>query len=277
MKRFIIPTLFAVIALPLAAQNKPAGANIDLKESRPLDDGSVKITPAPAPAVNLPATPEVKKIKAKEEPDPTLEILKNLKPEQVEKVRRNVNEASQFVAGIRLQEALQKLSEAEQIAPNLFMVHNLKGAVYTKMRSFDKARECFKRAMELNPKSFHPRFNLAEIEFVEHHWAKAQQDLEALLKEEIDEGTRKLIQFKLVICFLKQDKIADAEKLAATFSYIDDAPVYYLSKAALEFHKGNKSEAQSWIDSANRIYSQQVVSIYIDSFIEVGWVESLAL
>ena len=38
-----------------------------------------------------------------------------------------------------------------------------------------------------------------------------------------------------------------------------------------------RSAAQEWIDSANRIYAPQQVTIYMDSFIEVGWVETLAL
>jgi Tfp pilus assembly protein PilF len=279
-RHFLTAAAFlASFALPAFAQNKtPApGEKIPLKDTKSLEEGSVKLPATPNAA--LPEVPAVaaKKAPTKEDQDPTLDLLKKLKPEQVEKVRRDINDASSFVAGVRLTEALQKLDEAEQIVPDLFMIHNLKGAVFTKMRVFDKARASFQRSMELNPNSFHPKFNLAEIEFVEHHWAKAQHDFEALLKSDADQGTKKLIQFKIVICLLKQDKVAEAKKMADGFSYIDDEPVYHLSHAAIEFHEGDKQEAQSWLDSANRIYNPQVLTIYMDSFIEVGWVESLAL
>jgi len=246
-------------------------------------------TPPPAAAEPAPAAKPVPTPKA--EQDPTLEKLKSLKPEQVEKVKKAINEASGFVGGIRLQEALQRLAEVEAIEPDLFMVHNLKGAVFTKMRLFEKARESFKKAQQLNPTSFHPKFNLAEIEFVEAadksragnaeaataQFASAQKMFEALVASSDDESTRKLMQFKIVICQLKQGQNEAAEKAVKAFSYIDDEPVYYLGHAAIEFNKGDKSAAQEWLDSANRIYAAQQVTIYMDSFIEVGWVETLAL
>ena len=68
-----------------------------------------------------------------------------------------------------------------------------------------------------------------------------------------------------------------AQKSVSAFSYIDDEPVYYLGHAAIEFSKGDKAAAQEWLDSANRIYTAQQVTIYMDSFIEIGWVETLAL
>jgi len=226
----------------------------------------------------------------KQDEDPTLPRLQSLSPEQQEKVKKAIGEASSFIGGIRLQEALQRLSEAEAIVPDLFMVHNLKGAVFTKMRIFSKARESFKRARELHPKSFHPMFNLAEIEFVEaadnsragnaaaaSQFASAQKLFEGLSAGKTDDATRRLVEFKIVICQLKQGKTAEAEAAAKAFSYIDDEPVYYMSHAAVAFQKGDKVAAQEWIDSANRIYSPQQMSVYMDSFIEVGWVETLSL
>lgn len=227
------------------------------------------------------------------EVDPTLEKLEKMSAEKVEKIKKAVNDASTYVGGIRLQEALQKLTEAEAIEPELFVVQNLKGAVLTKMRMFDSARESFKKAEKLNPASFHPKFNLAEISFVEAAektrkgetagaaalWASAQKQFEGLITGKADEATKKLMQFKVVICLLQQGKTAEAEKMAGGFSYIDDEPVYYMSHAAVEFSKSDKEAAQEWINAANRVWSTapQAVTVYMDSFIELGWVETLGL
>lgn len=239
---------------------------------------------AAAPAAGTPTAAP------KQEEDPTLARLESLPADQQEKVKKAIGEASSFVSGIRLQEALQRLSEVETIVPDLFMVQNLKGAVFTKMRIFGKARESFQKARELHPKSFHPTFNLAEIEFVEAadkaragdataaaQFASAQKLFQGLNLSRTDDATRRLVEFKIVICQLKQGKTAEAEAAAKAFSYIDDEPVYYMSHAAVAFHKDDKAAAQEWIDSANRIYSQQQMSVYMDSFIEVGWVETLSL
>ena len=268
MKPFFFPLVVSLAALPLLASAQEA------------PDAPA----APAPAAKAPALP-------KTDDDPTLDKLKSLTPEQVEKVKKAINDASSFVGGIRLQEALQRLAEAEALSPDLFMVHNLKGAVFTKMRLFEKARESFKKAQALNPGSFHPKFNLAEIEFVEAadkaragdeagakaQFASAQKMFETLLAGKTDPSTQKLMEFKVVISQLKQGKVEEAAAAVKAFSYFDDEPVYYLGHAAVEFQKGDKVAAQEWIDSANRIYAPQQVTIYMDSFIEVGWVETLAL
>ena len=248
--RFLLPILaLAAFASPLVAQE-------------------------PKKAVETPAASGRKGPKV--DPDPTQALLEKLKPEQREKVKKAVNEASTYVAGIRLQEALARLSEAEAIEPGLFVVHNLKGAVYTKMRDFAKARSAFEKAEQLNPQSYHPKFNLAELDFVEKKFEKALAAFDKLLAHpQADDSTKKLIQFKQVICYLKLEKKDEAEKLIKSFSYIDDEPVFYMSHAAKEFAAGKREEAQSYIDSANRIYSAEALTIYFDSFIEMGWVETL--
>ena len=277
MTRSLIFSACALTAALLVEAHAQVGPKPDPKAPALAPDGKPDNQPRPQAEPESPASGKPVLAPKKDEPDPTLEVLKKLKPEQQERIKKDVNEASTFVGTIRLAEALQKLDEAEQIAPDLFMVHNLKGAVFTKMRVFDKARASFVRAGQLNPGSFHPKFNLAEIDFVEHHWDKAQSGFEALLTGNADESTKKLMQFKIVICLLQQDKIAEAEKIVKGFSYLDDDPVFYMGHAAIEFQKKNKDEAQSYIDSANRIYTGQILTIYMDSFIEVGWVETLAL
>ncbi len=260
----------AKVKLDLADPNAPKAA---AKDRLGLSGGPAAKPEAPAPAQQGGTT-----INAGDGgiEDPTLVIMEKLKPEQRKKVEEQMNEASTYVSGIRIQEGLQKLGEIDKVAPGLFSVENLRGAAYTKIRDFVKARECFDKAQKLNPKSFHPRFNLAEIEFVEKKFPVAEAAFRKLLEDKLDVSTRKLIEFKIVICLLKQEKTADAEKMTKTFSYLDDEPVYYMSHAAIEFAKGSKEEAQTWIDSASRIYQPADISVYVDSFIEMDWVESLS-
>ncbi len=244
-----------------------------------------------APAASPESAPKAPPVSQRTDDDPTLDKIKSLPAEQAEKVRKALSDASTYVGGIRLQEALQRLMEAELIVPDLFMVHNLRGATFTKMRMFPEARKSFERAQELHPTSFHPKFNLAELDFVEGgekarngdadaakpRFAAAQKQFEALIGGNVDTPTRRIMEFKVVICLLKQGKTEEAEKIAGALSYIDDEPAYYMSHAAIEFNKGDKEAAQEWLSSANRVYTPQQISIYMDSFIEVGWVETLSL
>ena len=116
--------------------------------------------------------------------------------EQKKEVATLLGDAARFVQGIRLQEALSKLWEAEQLAPDIFQIHNLKGAAYTKMRDFEKARGSFERAIELVPNAFHARFNLTEIDYVTGSYETAEKDFLKLLDAfpKTDISTRRLIE-----------------------------------------------------------------------------------
>lgn len=231
-------------------------------------------------------------IEAAEAADPTLIEFDRMKPETVAKIKTLVNEASSLLPGVRIQEALARLNEADFLGQEkLFVVKNLKGACFTKIRMFPEARKEFEAALKLHPHSFQAKFNLAELDFVEagqmeregksevkEQWAKALKAFESLQDARgVDESTRKLMQFKRVICLLKLGKRADAEALVSTFSYIDDEPIYQMGHAALEFDKNNRQGAQEWIDEANRIWrtSPQSIVVYMDSFIEVGWIDAM--
>jgi tetratricopeptide (TPR) repeat protein len=203
--------------------------------------------------------------------------IKNLTAEQREKLQKLLNEASAYIGGIRIQEAFEKIIEAENITPDLFQLHNLKGAAYTKIRDFEKARVCFARALELNPNAFMTKFNITELDFVEHKFADAEKNFQKLLDEapNMNIGTRRLIEFKILITLLSQDKDEEAQAVQDTFNYLEDTPAYYFGNAAFAFDAEDEDEARGWIRSAERIYTQQQVSVYVDSFIEMGWIENL--
>ena len=88
-------------------------------------------------------------------------------------------------------------------------------------------------------------------------------------------GTKRLIEFKILISLLAQDKDKEAMEMQATFDYLEDTPAYYFGNAAIAFDAEDEDEARGWIRSAERIYTPQEVSVYVDSFIEMGWIDNL--
>ena len=222
-------------------------------------------------------------------PDPTQGELSKIPPDEKQVLSTHMERASVFVRGIRLQEALDEIYKAEAIAKkfeaNFYQLHNLKGAIFTKMRDFGQARSAFDKAIALDPESFHPQFNLAELNFVEQKWVDAEKSFTRLVERygnkklgqplEIEETTERLMQFKILICMLMQGREDDANELMSQFNYLEDNPAYYYGNAAVEFAKENKEEAQGWLDSAKRIYAANLLEVFIDSFVEVGWVETL--
>ena len=229
-------------------------------------------TPEVAPKVELPegsVTPAEKL-----EADPAIE---NLTQEEQQELSKILDDASRFIGGIRLQEGLSKLLDAEQIAPDLFQISNLRGAAYTKMKDFETARKHFKKAISLRSGVFHPQFNLAEIEFVTEEYTKSEKSFKTLLTDfpKMDLGTKRLLEFKIIICRLKQNDIEGAKAQLNTFTYLDDTPIYHLGHAAVAYAKEDSQDAESWIASANKIYSAGQLEIFRDSLIEAGWIDTL--
>ena len=263
----LTPTAFSQEKKTIEATDKEA-LRTDSEAVRLDDGGASDDLPDQTKADKNAASPNVVEI-----PD----SVKNLTAEQRQTLQKLLNEASSYIGGIRIQEAFEKIIEAEAITPDLFQLHNLKGAAYTKIRDFPKARISFERALELNPNAFMTKFNITELDFVEHKFAEAEKNFQKLLDEapDMNIGTRRLIEFKILITQLSQDKDAEAEATQAKFNYLEDTPAYYFGNAAIAFDDEDEDEARGWIRSAERIYAQQEVNVYVDSFIEMGWIENL--
>ncbi len=217
--------------------------------------------------------------------DPTLEAmpgLEKLTAEQRRTMMAGMGEISNYLRGVRLQESLEKLNDLETAVGDNHYIENLRGAVYTKMRNFKAARPHFAKALELakgmTRESFHPRFNLAELDFVEKKWDAARESFQKLLKDPGKPGTASdsLMKFKIMICDLQQKKTADADVQMATFDqWSVDSPAYYYGNAVKEFSKDNKESANEWLEQAKRIYPKEMNEVFNDSLVEMGWLETL--
>lgn len=266
------PALYAQAPTPAPKDTKPADAKP--ADPSPLD-AKVKLD-------------EIKKADVAE-PVPgadagqrVLPGLEKLTPEQRKTMMAGMGEVSNYLRGVRLQESLEKLNELETAVGDNHYIENLRGAVYTKMRNFKAARPHFEKALDfakgMEKESFHPRFNLAELNFVEKKWDDARTSFQNLLKDPGKPGNASdpLIKFKIMICDLQQKKMADADVQMATFDQYDaDSPAYYYGQAIKLFAKDDKEGANEWLESAKRIYPKEINEVFNDSLVEMGWLETL--
>lgn len=264
----------------------PAAPAVELQDKTALDDPKVQIdpnlSPLPAAIPGAPLAPTPPNAGSATPPVQMLAGLEKLTPEQRLAASKGVAEVAGFMRGVRLQEALEKLNDVEAITGEFHIVSNMRGAVFTKMRDFPAARAEFEKAIQLTkgqPKeNFHPSFNLAEINFVEQKWATARTSFTELLARNSvpDVGTRRIMEFKILICFLKEKNAAAAQSQAEKFDqYDNDSPAYYFAKACFAFAKDDKEEAEEWLASAAKIYPKEINNVYQDSLVEVGWLQSL--
>ncbi|WP_075087964.1 hypothetical protein [Verrucomicrobium spinosum] len=176
-------------------------------------------------------------------------------------------------------DALQKLDEAELLQPSSPLIPNVRGSIFTAMRDIPKARENFEKARSLSPEAFEPKFNLVELDYVEGKYPEAEAGFSKLLTDypKLKLEVRHLSQFKVLVCRLKQGDVSGAQEIAKNFTFMDDTPAYYYSKAAFAYQEGKKGEGNEWLGRAAGIYKQPILVPYIDSLMEAKWVESLGV
>lgn len=273
----LIATFLLLATLPLAAQLVPFEDTPPVKPTEGPLTPDVSLDAAPG------GTPPAAGTAPAAEPTPAalddevLKALQKLSPEKRQKYALLISEASKLVQGIRIQEALERIFEAEAIYADYHGLQNLKGAAYTKVRDFEKATQCFKRTLELNPNSMEAKFNLAEMSFVEKQYEQALADFNQLLKDNprFPAQTRNLLLYKIYLSTLLLDRDAEAEKMLAGFNYMSDTPEYYYANAAKQFHAKDDEGAREWLKSASRIYDKGLQDLFIDSLVEVGWIQTL--
>jgi tetratricopeptide (TPR) repeat protein len=182
----------------------------------------------------------------------------------------------------RFSEALEKLDELEGKYPDRSELVNMRGSLYmtNALRDLDKANEAFQRALKISPDEFRIHFNLAEVQFVKHDWSAASAAFQKLLDQfpKIPMTYRHMVIFKGLVCEVKQDHITQAEKtLSDHFTFMDDTPAYYYSKAAIAFQRKAEAEAKDWISRAGGIFKPQESAPYVDTLIEARWIPHLGL
>ncbi len=176
-------------------------------------------------------------------------------------------------------EALKKLDEADAISPDSAFLANVRGSIYTAppLRDYAKARVSFEAAERLKPDAFEPKFNKIELLYVERKYAEAEAAFSKLLADfpKLREEVRHLIQVKIIVSQLKQGKMAEAAKSSAAFTFMDDTPAFYFTNAAFAFQKADTEEARKWLGKAEKIFKPQENAVYVDTFMEAGWLSSI--
>lgn len=182
----------------------------------------------------------------------------------------------------RFVEAIAKLDELDAQYPDNAALCNARGAIYMSpaLRDFTKAEEMFDKALRLSPKELPPHFNKAELLFVKHDWHAAGKAFEQLLTDfpKLPLQIRHLVIFKRLVCEVKQGRESEAQNLlTAHFTFMDDTPAYYFSKAALAFNTKDDVSAKDWMLRASGIFKKSELASYLDTFMEVRWVPNIDL
>jgi tetratricopeptide (TPR) repeat protein len=231
---------------------------------------AVPAVPAPkAPAEQPAAIPAPGGITDKE--------FTNLPEEKRKEFYKHLLEASKLFSQKRIFEALDEVTKAEAIFPDNAELANIKGSCYVEFRDFPKARQIFEEALKLSPDSSTVLFNIAEVDFCARNWAKAEKEFTELMPKlaKGQSSMKDLIEFKILLCKLKNNKGAEARKMVDNHGFMDDTPYYFFAKAAISFNNGDTVAAEEWLGRALRIFrNPRILAPWQDTLIEFGYIKS---
>lgn len=169
-----------------------------------------------------------------------------------------------------LDSALKILDQADAIKLDTPVALNLRGAVHTEKKEFEKADELFKKALAAAPDYFAAEFNRGEILFMQKKYPEARAHFEKMLEKYKD---NELLQYKICLAYLQEDNLEKAVEWKDKIKFPSDSPAYYFAHAALSFDRGDEADAVQWIASSERIFGPENILLFLESLVDLGYVE----
>lgn len=185
-----------------------------------------------------------------------------------EKYKVTYIRAAQAFSRNDLENAIKFLEMAEQAKPGQANTANLRGAIYTRQRDWPKAQAAFEEALKLQPDLPMAQFNLGEVLFLNKKYPEARERFQIFLNSQ---PKNDLGLYKIYLCDLLGNNNTKAEGFLNSLEPSPNSPIYYFSKAAEAFVKGDKVAAMEFVSSAYRIYPPDANATFADSLVEKGY------
>ena len=176
-------------------------------------------------------------------------------------------------------EALKQLDAIDARQPDLAGSQNLRGVIMMHQRIYDKAEAALNEALRIDPKFRNARFNLAEIAFLQKHWAQARERFQGLLSgdaSELQGEAAQLLQYKILLTYLFENKESMVDSLLAKLELSPDTPAVHYANAAIALQQKKPQEAKEWIAQAEKNFSPQLNGLFAESLYDVGLLQRQA-
>ena len=176
----------------------------------------------------------------------------------------------------RFDDALKDLDAIDARQPDLAESRNLRGVILMRQASYDRAEAALKKAVEIEPKFWNARFNLAEIPFLRKDWPEARNRFQALLSDsgsELQGEAEQLIQYKILLTYLLDGKENMVDSILDKFELSKESPASSYAKAAISLHHQNIKEGKQWITAADKTFAAKLNKLFVESFYEIGWLQ----
>jgi tetratricopeptide (TPR) repeat protein len=168
----------------------------------------------------------------------------------------------------KLVEAQKLVDAAEKVDAKKPEIPNLRGAIFIKQKRYDEAAQQFKQALELDPKFYPAKLNLAEVNLLQGKYADAAQLYQEL--KQLDPGSE-LLEFKLMLCALLAGEEDRATAMVDVMKFPGKTPAYYYARAAIALKRSQKETAQKYLENVKKYYSDEQCAYFAQSLKEIDF------
>lgn len=270
-------TLLAPFASTVLATSITGGGEV-IESEAPKDPGFAKPTGTPqksVPPANLPTAEELAAGRSNSAPAPAPAAANTpaqpaaTPPPITDEFVLAMQSAAVDFRERRFDEALKKVQKAEALKPGNSDVMNFRGAIFAETGQFEDARALYEKAIQIEPASFWPYFNLYEVEFMQRNYSEARKGFE---KTMIKFPDNELLRFKIVLTYLQEENREAAKAELERFRFPSDTAAYYYAWAAWEFSQGNIQQGNDWIASGERVFGRERTDFVYQSLADLKWV-----
>src|SRR6266403_1173052 len=181
--------------------------------------------------------------------------------------------------GNNFPDALKELDAIDARQPDLAESQNLRGVIMMRQGIYDKAEAALREALRIDSRFWNARFNLAEIPFLRKDWSGARTRFQELLSSnatELQGEATQLIQYKILLTYLLENKENMVDSILAKFELSPDTPAVHYANAAIALQQNKTKEAKDWMAQAEKNFSPQLNKLFAESLYEVGWLQKQA-
>ena len=195
---------------------------------------------------------------------------KAARPDKTPEYRLAVQKAISAFTAHDFSTTLQQCEVLDGLTPNSPVVLNMRAAVAVEEHRFEEGAEYCRRALEIDPRLFTARFNLAEIPFLQKHYAEARDLYEELRAER---PTEELLEYRIYLTWLLEGNEGAAQDALKRMKYPGESGAYYYAQAAWSFAHKQTTEAMGWIQSGDWVFSRDKNFNYADVLYDLGWLK----
>ena len=173
-----------------------------------------------------------------------------------------LRQATKYFEAGDYQAAVDRLGDLQGEPGQDPSVLNLRGAILTKLKRYDEAREVFTSILRTDANYFPAAFNLGEVQFLSGDREGALETFQSIRRRD---PRNELVRFKVLLSLLVLDREEDAQKVANGLIPAGSTPAWYYAQAMIARKAGDEATAQKHLSAALSIYQDAGCKLFDES------------